>query len=123
MDIDTVRDRATAFCAALDAGDIEAATAYLSPELRRNLGEVLALLPLPTNESTVESIDRSGAGCNIALRLVGETDEVELQTRWKDRDGEPTLVEASHVSRTERLAAEAEAAAGDGEGEPAAVEA
>jgi hypothetical protein len=45
MDIDTVRDRATAFCEALDAGDVDAATAHLSPELRRNLGEVLALLP------------------------------------------------------------------------------
>jgi hypothetical protein len=115
MDIDAVRDRATAFCAALDAGDVEAATEFMSPELRRNLGEVLALLPLPTNESTVESVERSGSGCNVALRLIGETDEVELQTRWKDRDGEPTLVEASNVSRTERAAAEAEAEALEGE--------
>jgi hypothetical protein len=36
--------------------------------------------------------------------MVGETDEVEVQTRWKDRDGTPTLVEASHLSRTERAA-------------------
>jgi hypothetical protein len=102
MDIDTVRDRATAFCEALDAGDVDAATAHLSPELRRNLGEVLALLPLPTNESSVVSADRGGSGFNVVLRLLGETDEVDLQTRWKDRDGEPTLVEASHLSRAER---------------------
>jgi hypothetical protein len=38
------------------------------------------------------------------LRLVGEADEVQVQTRWKDRDGAPTLVEASHLSRTERIA-------------------
>ena len=120
MDIDIVRDRATAFCAALDAGDIEAATAFMSPELQRNLGEVIALLPLPTNESTVESVDHVGSGYNVVLRLLGETDEVELQTRWKDRDGEPTLVEASHVSSTERAAAVAEA--DTAEGEPAAVE-
>ena len=117
MDIDTVRDRATAFCEALDAGDVEAAAEYLSPELRRNLGEVLALMPLPTNESTVVSVERGGPGCNVVLRLLGETEEVELQTRWKDRDGEPTLVEASHISQTERDAAEATAE--DGEGEPA----
>src|SRR5215212_277093 len=98
MDIDTVRDRATAFCDALDAGDVETATTHLSPELQRNLGEVLALLPLPTTESTVESVERAGPGFNVGLRLLGETDEVELRTRWKDRDGEPTLVEASHVS-------------------------
>ena len=38
------------------------------------------------------------------LHLVGESDEVQIQTRWKDRDGTPTLVEASHLSRTERVA-------------------
>jgi hypothetical protein len=61
------------------------------------------------------SVDRGGSGCNVVLRLLGETDEVVLQTRWKDRDGEPTLVEASHVSRTEREAAEATAEEGAGE--------
>jgi hypothetical protein len=120
MDIDTVRDRATAFCGALDAGDVEAAAEYLSPELRRNLGEVLALMPLPTNESTVVSVELGGSGYNIVLRLLGETDEVELQTRWKDRDGEPTMIEASHLSQTQRDAADATAE--EGEGEPAGAE-
>ena len=119
MDVETVRDRATAFCDALDAGDIPRATADMSPELQRNLGEVLALLPLPSNESSVVSVDQSGSGYNVVVRLVGETDEVELQTRWKDRGGQPTLVEASHLSRTERIAAEP----GEGEGEPEGVEA
>jgi hypothetical protein len=32
------------------------------------------------------------------LHLVGETDETQLQTRWKDRDGRPTIVEVSHLS-------------------------
>ena len=118
MDIETVRDSATAFCDALDAGDIPRATEHMSSELQRNLGEVLALLPLPSNESEVVSVDQSGSGYNVVLRLVGETDEVELQTRWKDRDGRPTLVEASHLSRTERLAA-----AGEAEAEPEGVEA
>jgi hypothetical protein len=117
MDIDTVRDRATAFCGALDAGDVEAAAEYLSPELRRNLGEVLALMPLPTNESTVVSVELGGSGYNIVLRLLGETDEVELQTRWKDRDGEPTLIEVSHLSQTQREAADSTGE--DAEGEPA----
>ena len=106
VDVEAVRDRATAFCEALDAGDIPRATADMSPELQRNLGEVLALLPLPSNESEVVSVDRAGSGFSVVVRLVGETDEVELQTRWKDRDGRPTLVEASHLSRTERMATE-----------------
>ena len=118
MDVEAIRASATAFCDALDAGDIPRATEHMSPELQRNLGEVLALLPLPSNESTVMSVDHAGSGYNVVLRLLGETDEVELQTRWKDRDGKPTLVEASHLSRTERMAE----AAGEGEGEPQDVE-
>jgi hypothetical protein len=119
MDVDAVRDRADTFCAALDAGDIEAATAHMSPELQRNLGEVLAMLPLPSTGSSVESVERSGSGCNVVVRLRGETDEVELQTRWKARDDVPTIVEVSHLSRTEPAAADA----GVGEGEPTVAEA
>jgi hypothetical protein len=104
MDVDIVRERAEAFCDALDAGDVEAATGHMSPELRRNLGEVLALLPLPSEGSEIVSADRAGSGYDVVLRLVGPADEVELQTRWKDRDGQPTLVEASHLRRTERVA-------------------
>ena len=32
------------------------------------------------------------------LHLVGETDETRLETRWKERDGRPTIVEVSHLS-------------------------
>ena len=119
MDQETVHSQATSFCDALVAGDIERATAHMSQELRQNLGEVLALLPLPLNEASVVSVDQGGSGYNVVVRLAGESDEVEIQTRWKDRDGEPTLVEASHLSRTEHM----DAAAGDKEGEPEGVEA
>lgn len=102
MDEQAVRSSAEAFGAALVDGDVDRAIGHFSEQLRRNLGEVLALFPLPATEATIESIDRSGPGFNVVVRLVGETDEVEVQTRWKDRDGEPTVVEASHLSRTER---------------------
>ena len=118
MEEPQVRERAEAFCAALVAGDIERATEDLSKELRRNLGEVLALLPLPANEATIESIERTGSGYAAVLRLVGETDEVHIQTRWKERDGRPTIIEASHLSRTEMAAtsgATEDAVEGDGE--------
>ena len=44
------------------------------------------------------------------LEVTSETEHLELQLRWKDRDGEPRIVEVSHVSRRAREA-EAEAAA------------
>jgi hypothetical protein len=113
MNADAVRDRATAFADALVAGDVERATENLSKELRRNLGEVLALIPLPAHEATLESVEQGGSGYNVVIRLVGDTEETRIQTRWKDRDGQPTIVEASHLSRSELLA-EAEALEIDG---------
>lgn len=101
MDEEDVRGRAEALCAALVAGDIGRVTADFSSELRQNLGEVLALLLLPSTEATVDSIDRGGgSGYIVVLRLVDATDEVMLQTRWKERDGQATVVEASHLSRS-----------------------
>jgi len=104
MDEPTLRERAAALCDALVAGDIDRATEDFSKELRQNLGTVLALLPLPSHEATVESVEHGGSGYNIVIRLVGETEEVLIQTRWKERDGKPTIVEASHLSKTVRAA-------------------
>ena len=118
MDEQDVRDRAEAVCTALVAGDVDSAIGAFSDELRRNLGEVLALFPLPATEATIESVEHSGSGFTVVLRLVGENDDVMLQTRWKERDGQATLIEVSHLSSIERAAPD-EAAAVEGEdGEP-----
>ncbi|MEO7119292.1 MAG: hypothetical protein ABIZ34_10015 [Candidatus Limnocylindrales bacterium] len=98
-----VRERAEALCAALVTGDVTQVTADFSEELQHNLGEVLALLVLPSTEATIDSIEGGfGSGYVVRLRLVGDSEEVMIQTRWKDRDGKPTVIEASHLSRTER---------------------
>src|SRR3954451_8560171 len=102
MDDDAVRDHARTFAEALAAGDVDRAIQDFSPELRQKLGEVLALFPLPANEATVQSVDHGGSGYNVVVRLSGETEDVDVQTRWKIRDGRPTVVEASHLARTAR---------------------
>jgi len=106
-----VRDRAQAFCDALLAGDIGQAANELSTQLRSNLGPVVAMLPLPLTEATIQSVDTTGTGYRAVLHLVGEAGTIELETRWKDRDGRPTVVEASRVHE--------EAVEGDAETEPA----
>ena len=116
MDEQTVRDRAQAMCEAIVAGNIDRAIEDVSPELRRNLGEVISLFPLPSKEAAIESVAQGGSSYVVVLRLVGESDEVQVQTRWKDRDGRPTIVEASHLSRVELAPAEIE---GEGEDEGA----
>ena len=116
MDETQVRERAEAVCAALVAGDVGKATEDFSKELRQNLGEVVALLPLPATEGTVEWIDRGGGSSyTVVLKLVGETEEVFLQTRWKERDDRPTLIELSHLSATERAIQSGEAEPEPGE--------
>ncbi len=117
-----VRERADALCAALVVGDVGKATEDFSKELRQNLGEVVALLPLPVTEAMVDSIERGSSGFVVVLRLVGETEEVLLQTRWKERDDQPTLIELSHLSATEKAIQsgelEPEAEPGDGDDAP-----
>jgi len=100
MDEQLLRERAEALCAALLAGDIERATVDLSDALRANLGAFVVLLPLPLTEASVEDVEAT-FGHVITLHLVGEGGEVHLTTRWKERDGKPTIVEASHVAEEE----------------------
>ena len=104
MDESAVRSSVEAVGDALVAGDVDTAIGYLSDELKRNPGEVVAMLPLPATEASIVSVDRATSAVVVVMHLVGETSEVELQTRWKDRDGEPRIVEVSHLSRTEREA-------------------
>jgi hypothetical protein len=114
MTEDEVRQRVDAVCAALVDGDISRVIEMLSDELQRNPGEVVAMLPLPAVAAEVGRIEGSGGGAAYVavLDVTSETEHLELQTRWKDRNGEPRIVEVSHISRRAREA-EAEALAAD----------
>jgi hypothetical protein len=116
MDESAVRASVEAVGDALVAGDVDTAIGYLSDELKRNPGEVVAMLPLPATEASIVSVDQAPSAVVVVMRLVGETSDVELQTRWKDRDGEPRIVEVSHLSRTEREPAPATGDADDAAG-------
>lgn len=110
MDENTVRASVQAVGDALVAGNVDAVIGYLSDELQRNPGEVVAMLPLPATATEIVSVDRATSAVVVVLRVIGETADDELQTRWKDRDGEARIVEVSHLSRVER-----ETPAGEGE--------
>jgi hypothetical protein len=97
---DAVRGHAQAACDALLAGDVDGLIGQLSEELKRNLGEVVALLPLPLREAEITTLEQNGKATIVTMALTGETDAVDLTTRWKDRDGEPRIVEVSHVATT-----------------------
>jgi hypothetical protein len=111
MDEQAVREHAQAFCDALLAGDIGRASEEMSKELRSNLGPVVAMLPMPLTETTIEAVQMTPSGFLAELRLVGEG-TLRLETRWKNRDDRPTVVEVSRVH--EEPAPES----GEDEGEP-----
>ena len=96
MDEQSVREHAQDYADALRSGDIGEAAKAMSPELQRNMGSVVAMLPLPLTEATVESVEMTGKAYVAVLHLVGDEGAIRLETRWKDRDGKPTIVEASH---------------------------
>lgn len=97
MDEQIVRERAEAFRDALLAGDIGQASQFMSRELQQNLGPVVAMLPLPLSEGAIEAVEMTGSGYKAVLNLAGESGSTRLETRWKERDGQPTMVEASHI--------------------------
>jgi len=109
MDEQTVREHAQAHCEALLAGDIGRASQDMSPELVSHMGPIVAMLPLPLREATVEQIRMTGTAYSALLRLTGEGGEtVHLETRWKDRDGRPTIIEASRQAEEPAAPTEAE---------------
>jgi len=97
MDEQSIREHAQAHCEALLSGDIGRASQVMSRELQANLGPLVAMLPLPLTAATVESVEMTGKAYLAVLRLVGEGGEIRLETRWKERDGKPTMIEASHI--------------------------
>jgi hypothetical protein len=100
VDEPNVRERAEALCSALVAGDVDRVTEDFSEALRHNLGEVLALFMLPSDAATIEAVERAASsGFTVRLRLVGSGEVVVVETRWKERDGRPTIIEVSHLSR------------------------
>jgi hypothetical protein len=107
MDEEVVREHARAMADALVVGDVDHAISDFSDELRRNVGEVLSLLPLPSTAAEIESVERGASVFIVILHRFGESSEDRIQTRWKDRDDQPTVVEVSHLSRTELAADEA----------------
>ena len=116
MDEAAVRSSAEQFGQALVDGNVDSAIEHFSDELKRNLGEVVALLPLPATGATITSLERATSAVIVVLQVSSETADDELQTRWKDRDGTPRIVEIGHLSRTERPAASPEDVAAESDG-------
>ena len=104
MNEQTVRAQAEAFGQALVDGDIDRAIGHFSQELRRNTGEVIALLPLPVSDVAVESVAHSGSGENVVPG--GPAVEPQRHPGFECvADGKLMLAHVATSSRTLRSAA------------------
>lgn len=113
LDEQTVRRDTESFLQSLRGGDVDQAAEQLSDELRTNLGQLVAMLPMPVTAASAESFERTGSGFRVVLTVTGETDTTRLETRWKERDDRAVIVEVSHL--TEESAGAAVASEEDAE--------
>ena len=111
-----VREHVQALCDSLQDGDVERvalALQEMSRELQANLGPLGAMLPLPLTAATIESIEMAGTAYLAVIHLVGDEGSIRLQTRWKERDGKPTMVEGSHMPEAPVVAEDDSVSSGD----------
>ena len=74
-------------------------------DIRASLGECplwssaeQALYWVDINAPSLNRFDPA-SGDNVAIRVVGESEEFLIQTRWMDRDDKPTNIEPRHLTR------------------------
>jgi hypothetical protein len=89
-----VREHAVAYCEALLAGDIERAAQEMSNELRANLGQVVAKLPMPCTEATALPLScfvrlavHADNGADVVVREVAKRLADELARLGRHRHG------------------------------------
>ena len=89
MDEQAVRDEATFICDAIVAGDMGPVIEHLSNELRQNIGEVVALMPLPASAATIELVELGGSSYNVTIRITGDRRRASSRragrSAWTDR--------------------------------------
>jgi hypothetical protein len=62
------------------------------------------MLPLPLTEASVGDVEMTRNGYRATLEMTGEGGGLTLETRWKERDGQAVMVEASHLAEAEASA-------------------
>jgi hypothetical protein len=93
MDEDVVRSHVQAHGEAMVAGDLRRAGADLTESGRAGAGTVMAALPKAIESAELVSLEPAG-DCYLArIRYRGEGRQVEVRSRWEERDGRPMITE------------------------------
>ena len=98
MDEEQVRDHVRQHADAVARGDMEAAVADFSEQLRPQAPQVAQdLLPLPVTAAEVVSVDMGDSEAVALIRYSGDG-EVTVRTRWQEEAGRPVIVHAEPTS-------------------------
>jgi hypothetical protein len=97
MDAAKTRNDVNAHADAIARGDLDAAAADLSEELRPHADEMAQVLPLPVASAEVLSVEVGPDEAVSLIRYTGTDAEVTIRGRWQDRGDRPVMVGAEPV--------------------------
>lgn len=76
-------------------GDMDAVVSDIAPELHPHVQEVAAVLPQPTTDARVLSVDVRDDYAICDIQYANDEQSVTLRSRWQERDGRPLIVEVA----------------------------
>jgi hypothetical protein len=92
MDVDTVRDHADQHGRAVVAGDLKRAGSDIATEAQGDAPGVLAAIPKVLESADVVDVVPDGDDALATITYSGEGRDVQVQSRWSERDGRPMIV-------------------------------
>lgn len=97
MDEATIRQRAEAHGNAVAAGDMRTAGADLLPEAVAQAPQVMAGMPKELDSAEVVDVRTEGDSIYSVCAYRGGSDELRVQSRWVENDGDPKIAELQVV--------------------------
>ena len=94
MDDTATRNKIQQHVDAVVRGDMEAAAADFSEDLRPQLPQIAGALPQPVVSAELLSLEVGEEEAVATIRWTGDTDVVTIRSRWQDIGGHPLLVHA-----------------------------
>jgi hypothetical protein len=98
MDRADVEQRAEEHGQAIVRGDMDAVMADIAKELHPGVPQVAGLLPQPTTNADVVSVDVQDDHAICDIRYSNDQQSITMRSRWEDRDGRPRIVEVGPVA-------------------------
>jgi hypothetical protein len=97
MDEDTVREHATNHGEATVAGDFKTAGRDLTPEAVEQAPGVMKAMPADLSGAKVAKVDKDGDAYVAVIEYSGESESIEVASRWEEREGRPRIVDLKVV--------------------------